>query len=530
MEQWLEVGCAAVPCTCSCLPDGVALDMGIFLPELREGSSGGCTTAHSVAHDASVRSWGWCFVWALVHPPGTGGVGKPGGPGRGHMPYLCPQFSHGSPLMVCISSCAWPADEEEDSEEDSEEEESEEEEEEERPATRRRTAAGAAAGRSRGGPAGAGRGRKAAAADSEGSEEEEEEEGSDEESEDGEESGSDSGTPARPAPKRRRGSAAALKPMPMRPATRVPDVVKATRVRKTPGQAPWCPAPCKVLARCCAWGLLCHGVLAVACQRPDRGAASVLGRHVACRSCIRAQLPTVLCPAHSQARRAPRTAGTPEWGKLAEDRPLAVVERDEQTRQVCVCVCVRAEGGCSHLGRLGGGSATVLACTLLAAAGSLPADPAAGLHPPAPRALQLKFSLCHRLDRPSSKPGAMWVGVLRAGDDGLFRCGGWVGLGGVTLAPPILVLLSWGCAAQRVAMSMCHADPGRSAPIDGSHTARPPPCVPRRRPQGAPKLLQLGVQYPRVVRVRAEWQPPEGRKRAGGWALKTKQERILMDV
>lgn len=40
MEEWLEVGCAAVPCTCSCLPDGVALDMGIFIPELREGSSG----------------------------------------------------------------------------------------------------------------------------------------------------------------------------------------------------------------------------------------------------------------------------------------------------------------------------------------------------------------------------------------------------------------------------------------------------------------------------------------------------------
>ncbi|KAL4426832.1 hypothetical protein ABPG77_006618 [Micractinium sp. CCAP 211/92] len=261
MEEWLDVGCAAVPCTCSCLPDGVALDMGIFLPELRESSS-------------------------------------------------------------------------------DEEEEDSEEEEEERPTTRRRTAAGAAPGHRRGGPTGRGRGRRAAAspADRKGSEEETEE-GSEEEGEDVEDS-----KPARPAPKQPRGAAGALKPMPVRPATRVPDVIKAT------------------------W-----------------------------------------------ARRVPRTAGTPEWGKLAEDRPLAVVERDEQTRQ-------------------------------------------------------LKFSLCHRLDRTSSKPGAMWVGVLREGTDGLFR------------------------------------------------------------PQGAPKLLQLGVQYPRVVRVRAEWQPPQGRKQAGGWALKTKRERILMDV
>ncbi|KAL4431002.1 hypothetical protein ABPG75_006258 [Micractinium tetrahymenae] len=265
MEQWLDVGCAAVPCTCSCLPDGVALDMGIFIPELREDSS----------------------------------------------------------------------DEEEESEEEGSEEEGSEEEEEERPATRRRTAPAAKPGRKRG--------RKGAATPSKSESSQEQEE---EEEEEGEEevSGRDSEAPAQPAAKRRRGAAGALKPMPVRPAARVPEVIKATR-----------------------------------------------------------------------ARRVPRTAATPEWGKLAEDRPLAVVERDDQTRQ-------------------------------------------------------LKFSLCHRLDRPSSKQGAMWVGVLREGDDGLFR------------------------------------------------------------PQGAPKLLQLGVQYPRVVHVRAEWQPPEGRKRAGGWALKTKQERILMDV
>ena len=39
LEGWLEAGQAAVPCTCSCLPEGVSLDMGIFLPELREDDS-----------------------------------------------------------------------------------------------------------------------------------------------------------------------------------------------------------------------------------------------------------------------------------------------------------------------------------------------------------------------------------------------------------------------------------------------------------------------------------------------------------
>ena len=48
------------------------------------------------------------------------------------------------------------------------------------------------------------------------------------------------------------------------------------------------------------------------------------------------------------------------------------------------------------------------------------------------------------------------------------------------------------------------------------------------RPQGSARLVQLGMHYPRAVHVRAEWvQQPEGRRR-GGWALKTKQERILM--
>ena len=40
MPEWVEAGKAAVPCTCTCLPDGVALDMAIFCPELRESSGG----------------------------------------------------------------------------------------------------------------------------------------------------------------------------------------------------------------------------------------------------------------------------------------------------------------------------------------------------------------------------------------------------------------------------------------------------------------------------------------------------------
>ncbi len=67
----------------------------------------------------------------------------------------------------------------------------------------------------------------------------------------------------------------------------------------------------------------------------------------------------------------------------------------------------------------------------------------------------------------------------------------------------------------------CDAD--RRTPPPHTH---PLPC----RPQGGAKLLQLGLQYPRLVRVRADWVAPEGKgkQRRGGWALKTKQERILM--
>jgi hypothetical protein len=116
-----------------------------------------------------------------------------------------------------------------------------------------------------------------------------------------------------------------------------------------------------------------------------------------------------------RAGNLPRGAAHAQWGKVAEERPLAVVERDDRTKQ-------------------------------------------------------LTFSLVHRLAKPSSKAGAMWVGLLKEGPDGLFR------------------------------------------------------------PQGTSKLLHLGLQFPRVVRVRAEYVAPEAKskQRAGGWALKTKQERILM--
>jgi hypothetical protein len=38
-----------------------------------------------------------------------------------------------------------------------------------------------------------------------------------------------------------------------------------------------------------------------------------------------------------------------------------------------------------------------------------------------PLDLQLRFRLVHRLARPSSKAGAMWVGELEEGPDRLFR-------------------------------------------------------------------------------------------------------------
>lgn len=58
------------------------------------------------------------------------------------------------------------------------------------------------------------------------------------------------------------------------------------------------------------------------------------------------------------------------WGKVAEERPIALVERDDESRE-------------------------------------------------------LRYCLAHRLDRPA-KPGCVWVGALALGPDGLFRPTGQV--------------------------------------------------------------------------------------------------------
>lgn len=51
----MEAGKAAQPCTCSCLPDGVSLDMAIFCPELRESSG---------EHARETKMRGRRAVWA----------------------------------------------------------------------------------------------------------------------------------------------------------------------------------------------------------------------------------------------------------------------------------------------------------------------------------------------------------------------------------------------------------------------------------------------------------------------------------
>ena len=113
----------------------------------------------------------------------------------------------------------------------------------------------------------------------------------------------------------------------------------------------------------------------------------------------------------------PRGAVPPQWGRVAEERPLAVVERDESGRQV----------GAGALGEFWAGQVRVFVLKK----GSLVGWRGGCLHPPvpspaplpAPSALQLRFSLVHRLAKPSSRAGAMWVGELTEGADGLFRCG-----------------------------------------------------------------------------------------------------------
>lgn len=109
----------------------------------------------------------------------------------------------------------------------------------------------------------------------------------------------------------------------------------------------------------------------------------------------------------------PRGAVHAEWGHgVAEERPLALVERDPDTRA-------------------------------------------------------LFFSLAHRLDREATQAGGMWVGVMEAGKDGLYRATGEV------------------------------------------------------------REAVMGARHPKVTHVRSEWAPGVGRRK-GGWRLVTKEQRILM--
>ncbi|GAB4817665.1 hypothetical protein N2152v2_004711 [Parachlorella kessleri] len=119
------------------------------------------------------------------------------------------------------------------------------------------------------------------------------------------------------------------------------------------------------------------------------------------------QVPTSAKPSNT-----PKGAAHNQWGPVAMDKPMALVRRDEVTRA-------------------------------------------------------LSFALVHRLAKPASKPGAVWVGLLTEGPDGHYR------------------------------------------------------------PTSLSKQVALGVQYPKLVSVRAEWVEGEARHK-GGWKLTTKPSRILM--
>ena len=331
MEDWVEAGKAAVPCTCTALPEGVALDMGIFCPELREDSSrlvgppAACWRGWLLEGlAADVASPCVCVQQQERRAAGGSSQWMPASRTTAHMPKpACPPST---------------ADEEDSEEEESEEESEAEEEEEEQPARRRRAPATPPRKRA----AAAARGRKPATSTE--SESESEAEGSSSDEEEAE----------APARKRRRAAggsvpraAAASKPAQpavVRPASSVPDVVKApTRVSRA----------------------LKGGSCRRRCLMP--------GRHVpaAClgHDCVPlTPLPPGLLPRPwyarpVQASDVPRGAAPAQWGKVAEERPLAVVDRDEHTRQVrcrdelqqgrmcacttCLCVCVCREHSCN---------------------------------------------------------------------------------------------------------------------------------------------------------------------------------------
>jgi hypothetical protein len=76
--------------------------------------------------------------------------------------------------------------------------------------------------------------------------------------------------------------------------------------------------------------------------------------------------------------------------------------------------------------------------------------------------LQLRFRLVHRLAKPSSKAGAMWVGELKEGPDGLFRCGcdvGWAAACLCVLPRPSCLLLALPPALALTLHQACHPSP-----------------------------------------------------------------------
>ncbi|KAK2079606.1 hypothetical protein QBZ16_002001 [Prototheca wickerhamii] len=78
------------------------------------------------------------------------------------------------------------------------------------------------------------------------------------------------------------------------------------------------------------------------------------------------------------------------------------------------------------------------------------------------------FSIVHRLARPAGKAGALWLGELREGPDGLYR------------------------------------------------------------PTGSMRQVVLSTPFPKLVRVRCEWSQRPTERRRGGWRLITLPKRILM--
>lgn len=126
--------------------------------------------------------------------------------------------------------------------------------------------------------------------------------------------------------------------------------------------------------------------------------------------------PACLAAVALQGEDVPRDATHTQWGKVAEARPLAVVERDEGTRQVRL-------RGCRREAMLCGAALCAAPVRRVLWAHDGECLSWASLHPASlpPCLLQLRFSLVHRLAKASTKPGAMWVGQLKGDADGLYR-------------------------------------------------------------------------------------------------------------